>query len=725
MTAEEASSIVFSTDDQLIEEAPCLSPTNSHVFRSQPNPISRSHGPCTLVALCNAFYCTTLSEQHASGPKDNSIRSSSQDRSATDEAVKGILASMCLEAGLEESFDLSSDQIPIRLPPKQFLLMAQSQFFQQPDFATDIFVPSSFWSTVERIYSQPFNPADEAWAICFNTIILLVLGSEASNQGGDPLLASQFVLPFFSTVRTALSNPRILMAPRLINIQALTLLVSSSPLSQYASSAGMLTDPFLFVEKSIAARKYYPQGLTESIFAQACVLARTMGLHQTQAAAESFSPEEAQERFKVFRSLYLQDKSFLISRGSICWLPSFDCSLSSELGKAAPGDSNYAARIQLARLQEEIYQLFNSSESQTQDSATHRSALSRIEKGLEGWANVHDVFSAPSSRTRDIDLQLEFLATRISAFRGNSRPSRVRRALNDARASCLLLLIACGKHEQSLIQKPEIFPLSSSPIKPGSRISSPRPSKSKTPDRRSSRDKSNEDANDFVPSRFHTLLDTFSASAFFSLVSSVMPPTSADSESQTEEDISLLQKACACYKELDTRNQANNHTRKIGQAFEKLLEVVNLVRNTPGIYTSRDGMQQSSNTHTSPVTQNFFDGPQGLSHLPDLPTLSAYPIPPMSWDNFSPKNTSARATESASAGDSPMLLTPKDLEFFPPHFAQQAAPPLSKKRLRTSDLGDYMDDYGGSRLLSDYLTTSPLMSFGVAQHEDMMTPVAL
>lgn len=227
---EEQCPIVFSADDQILDGATNLPPTDRHIVRSQSDLVDRYHGPCTLFALCNEFCDTALSEERTPSPpsaKNELHEGNEQDRPARSEAVKVVVARMCLEAGIEEPFDLQSDHIPIRLPPKQFLLMVQPQCLKQADHATDIFVQSSFWSTVERIYSRPFTPADEAWAICYNTIILLVLGSEISAQGNDPLVGSQFALPFLLTVRTALSNPRVLMAPKLINVQALALLVSS------------------------------------------------------------------------------------------------------------------------------------------------------------------------------------------------------------------------------------------------------------------------------------------------------------------------------------------------------------------------------------------------------------------------------------------------------------------------------------------------------------------
>lgn len=217
--------------DPAAEEYDCLPPAHRHILRCSSSLTDRYHGPCTLFALCNEFSDNLLSaqlEKPSNPPKAGCPRKKKQkpNTPAVEDAVKDILGHICLAAGTEEPVDLQSDLIPIRLPPKQFLLMAQTQFFQQADYATDIFMPSHFCSNVERVYSRPLTPIDEAWAICFNTIILLVLGPESSTQDCDSLIGSQFIRPFLMTVRSALSNPRVLMAAKIINVQALALLVS-------------------------------------------------------------------------------------------------------------------------------------------------------------------------------------------------------------------------------------------------------------------------------------------------------------------------------------------------------------------------------------------------------------------------------------------------------------------------------------------------------------------
>ena len=216
--------------DPLEEDGQSLAASERHIIQTVSNSTDHHHGPCTLLALCNEFCDNLLSAQNIQnsnrGHNESQLAAKSPSPNVTI-GVKGLLDRIRLEAGSCESFDLQTDPVPIRLPPKQFLLMAQTQFFQQADYGMDIFVQSHFSSNVERVYSGPFTPTDEAWAICFNTIILLVLGPESPNHDGDSLIGSQFVRPFLMIVRSALNNPHILMAAKLVNVQALALLVST------------------------------------------------------------------------------------------------------------------------------------------------------------------------------------------------------------------------------------------------------------------------------------------------------------------------------------------------------------------------------------------------------------------------------------------------------------------------------------------------------------------
>ena len=443
-----------------------------------------------------------------------------------------------------------------------------------------------------------------------------------------------------------------------------------------------------------------------------------MGLHQARSAPEGIGPEEAQERLKVFTSLHLRDKSYSILRGSICWLPNVDCSLSSELGGNGPTESRFAIRIQLAKLQDEGYRLFHSVDSSRRSSAKYKSALLRIEQGLGQCASANELFNSSFANSRDIDLQLEFLATRICVFRKSPQPSHALQALNDSRASCLMVVISCGKHEPFMIEQLDEILLSKSPSKSLGRKTSGKTNKT---NKTLSSESAKMNPIESVPSRFHTILDSFSISAIFLLVANVVWPSPVYSESKTEEDLDLIQRTCACYKELDARTQANNHTRKIGRIFEKLLEVINLIKNSQQLHSPHSAMQQSKNAHNVSNTSSFFGEQHRLPESANLPSPSPSSIPPLSWESFSNKNTSTTSTGSPSAGASPGLLTPMDSQYqaydplrpdlFFSHMQQQIMRPGSSNLPNTCEIDMNMDYCADPRLLSDFTATNHSMTF--------------
>lgn len=113
----------------------------------------------------------------------------------------------------------------IRLPPRRVLTMVINQFFarSQVDYTLDVFELSSLQENVERVYTQRQGLETTAWAVCFNIMILLCLGAEPQASMSDP-----FLQPYLSTIQAAATNISTLMAPKLVNVQALMLLVRIS-----------------------------------------------------------------------------------------------------------------------------------------------------------------------------------------------------------------------------------------------------------------------------------------------------------------------------------------------------------------------------------------------------------------------------------------------------------------------------------------------------------------
>lgn len=151
-------------------------------------------------------------------------------------------------------------------------------------------------------------------------------------------LASSVLVPN----SVALVTTRLLMAPRLVNVQALILLVGRNKSGAWASDGLQLT----VCSQSVLASQQDSQARSELLFAQACTLARAMELHAPQTAWSEPRSEERQERWKVCRSLYIRDKAFAVTRGSVSWMP--DANINQLPGITNDQDTAFSCRTLLA-----------------------------------------------------------------------------------------------------------------------------------------------------------------------------------------------------------------------------------------------------------------------------------------------------------------------------------------------------------------------------------------
>jgi len=468
--------------------------------------------------------------------------------------------------------------------------------------------------------------------------------------------------------------------------------------------------------QSIAARMYFPLGLAESTFAQACVLARTMGLHQASSAPEGSSQEEARERLKVFTSLYLRDKGLSMLQGSMCWLPSFDCSLSSELGESGSTDFRSTARIHLAKLQDESYRLFHSTDLGKRSSNGYLSALLRIEQGLETWARSYGSFDLPFQSGGDVDLRLEFLAARICVFCKSPEPRHVRQAISDSQASCLLVTISFGKHDRHMIERVNDIMSCKGASKSLVGRGSPRPSE---PSNEASSNSSMTDPNGPKSPRPQSLLDCFSVPSFFLLARNIIHPLPVYDVSNAEEDLDVLDKTFACYQENGGKIQANNHTHKVGLAFEKLLQIVKLTRSS---HSSQPGEAMMRNTDNGAFPrssskylseQNQFAEASSLSSPPTplVPSLSRETYP-----NGDPSTTALRSPSNSIGLTTPLQSDFQGFDAFPqnlffPNPQQHTIQQPSANGQQASDADVSMNFCDESALLFDFTSSDPSMSF--------------
>lgn len=175
-----------------------------------------------------------------------------------------------------------------------------------------------------------------------------------------------------------------------------------------------------------------------------------MGLHQSRASSNNLPPEAILERHKVFQSLYIRDKTIAILRGSTAWLPGCDSGVPSLESHSEP--SELLARVELASLQDEVYQAFHAAGTPVSQFSRRGQLLAQLQQKLEQWASTYSIMQKPLKSPESFDLMLSFLATRICLLKGHD-DTKSSQIFKDAKACCLVFLLATTvKHDQRLYE---------------------------------------------------------------------------------------------------------------------------------------------------------------------------------------------------------------------------------------------------------------------------------
>ncbi|KAK3303877.1 uncharacterized protein B0T15DRAFT_372104, partial [Chaetomium strumarium] len=406
-------------------------PADGHVVRDDSTLVEKYHGPWTLPALCRGLGTDVAPVFGSDGGHDRLL----------EEMWRHALGDgQCRLTTTEDK----TGRDAVGLPPRQFLTVVLDSFFGRNDHTTDIFVPSAFYSAIDQTYAEPSSPASEAWAVCFNLVILLVIGAEqgttsttSSTSTSSTGRQDPFIQPLIRAAQVAASNHAIFLSPRLVNVQVLALV-------------------------SLLSQQSYSETLGDALFAQACMLAKSMGLERAASGVLSspLSPEEVEERRKVFRSLYIRDQCSSITRGTPTWLPNPHPEIPS-VGTQEVSQSkwNEAAWVELANLQTTLLHILPAPENHAVGYAPARkTSLDKHMQSLEAWSHKYGVLAASAMPTtaEDFSIHLAFLGTRMRVSgvhrHADAEGNAATQALHDARLSCLLFLVACdGRRNKHLV----------------------------------------------------------------------------------------------------------------------------------------------------------------------------------------------------------------------------------------------------------------------------------
>jgi hypothetical protein len=376
-------------------------------------------------------------------------------------------------------------------------------------------------------------------------------------------------------------------------------------------------------------------------------------VHQALVTSSDMCQEEAQQRTKTFISLHLRDKTLALTMSSICWLPSYDHSLSPQIIPSTFADPHIVDRAHLAEIQEQLYR-YLAVEPQQQ---TPRE-LASIYLNLDKWVMSHDIYGFPFLSLHEAELRLTFLMTRMLAYSCCRDNTRRQALLDDARTSCLILLIAYEKHDQGMLNMFRSLrrPFSNATTSPTT-VHSTVGAASKSPS----------------AGRLTSLINAFPVMAFFQLTKNII--WSKESELTTKSgggsstDFKLLQDVYTCTVEVNSRTPSQNRASQIECIFGKILEMMQLMQHGSLALSPTSDMVSSGSGQVLVPDTNF------TTMFGDFPATTALSNTALS--NTALSNTDASWDFLTSPYSEPMINLSGQPEY---------ADDNRKKRQRTEDI---------------------------------------
>lgn len=135
-----------------------------------------------------------------------------------------------------QSPDLSHDGSPLVMPSRDMLERVTQGYFKHINPVTPVIGQAHLAEAIGRCYAGDHNTTpltvDPAWVVMFNYVVIRCLAGqymplERRVEKMDFAFATQLERPFVANIRRALGCLDHFMSPKLINVQALTSLVST------------------------------------------------------------------------------------------------------------------------------------------------------------------------------------------------------------------------------------------------------------------------------------------------------------------------------------------------------------------------------------------------------------------------------------------------------------------------------------------------------------------
>lgn len=151
--------------------------------------------------------------------------------------------------------DQSNDGRSLVLPPQRLLQAFVKPYFTQVNWMLPVFHQTSFLEKIRQSYELGSEACD-AWILCFNNILLQTLeiralGSPTKSDDHDgtvteDAMEAELIRPFYANFRRGLSQLERLLAPSLVNVQALISMVCCSSIHDSLCTAQHMSTEYAY-----------------------------------------------------------------------------------------------------------------------------------------------------------------------------------------------------------------------------------------------------------------------------------------------------------------------------------------------------------------------------------------------------------------------------------------------------------------------------------------------
>ncbi|KAI1388531.1 uncharacterized protein F4822DRAFT_403099 [Hypoxylon trugodes] len=234
-----------------------------------------------------------------------------------------------------------------------------------------IWTKSKFIQMATDLRCSPAPDEDLASIICCNNLILMTLtaNSLCFRRGSIPQdkqarktssLDLDVTAGFLANSKRAISNVGSLLAPSVINVQAL-------------------------ISLCVVAQEHLPSSTFETLFGLTAQVAKAVGIHQWHSFRSQLGDEESLERRNISYCLYILDKTVCWTTGTSPSIPVSDIYTEPIEASETSSETYLTTKVELAMIQETIYSEMYACRMDGRNEDEIRQIVSRTWQGLETW----------------------------------------------------------------------------------------------------------------------------------------------------------------------------------------------------------------------------------------------------------------------------------------------------------------------------------------------------